>query len=314
MTFLLACLFGMPQGWRLSPSTAGLQRLLLSERHGGRHIPAGIKVSDDFRKARLPAVDMAAVENVNQGGEISVKRAYLITDRGFVKRFAGSLLLLSAVAHLPHMRSITSGFQVLAKRLEWWSALGLLSSSCCALQLFLNLFSVGCAGFNTVLGPVRPYALALTVMLQASAWRSDLASRSRSLLIISTILCTALSLLPEVLHLWVKSGGRRLMQPPASSNSLASSKVEPLGSTSGSSEAYEGKELVLNIKGMGCTACTAKVKGALEAVPGVASCAVTLESSSALLELEAGWSDVGITKHVVEALEQAGFSGAVSDA
>ena len=32
---------------------------------------------------------------------------------------------------------------------------GLLSSSCCLLQLVLNTFAVGCAGFNKVLGPIR---------------------------------------------------------------------------------------------------------------------------------------------------------------
>ena len=47
-----------------------------------------------------------------------------------------------------------------------WGVVGLLSSSCCALQLVLNAFSVGCAGFNTVLGPLRPYLLALASVLQ----------------------------------------------------------------------------------------------------------------------------------------------------
>ena len=49
-----------------------------------------------------------------------------------------------------------------AHGLEWWAALSLLSSSCCALQLLLNAFSLGCAGFNTYLGPLRPFFLALT--------------------------------------------------------------------------------------------------------------------------------------------------------
>eukprot|EP00957_Ditylum_brightwellii_P175711 13378838-Ditylum_brightwellii.AAC.1 len=57
-----------------------------------------------------------------------------------------------------------------AHRWAWWSLLGLLSSSCCALQILLNLLSFGCAGFNTALGPLRPTFLALTVAVQISAW------------------------------------------------------------------------------------------------------------------------------------------------
>ena len=33
---------------------------------------------------------------------------------------------------------------------------GLLSSSCCLLQILLNFLSLGCAGFNKLLGPLRP--------------------------------------------------------------------------------------------------------------------------------------------------------------
>ncbi|KAF9581959.1 hypothetical protein BGW38_000836, partial [Lunasporangiospora selenospora] len=41
---------------------------------------------------------------------------------------------------------------------------GLLSSSCCIIQLALNLFSIGCAGFS-VLTPLRPLFLGLTLLL-----------------------------------------------------------------------------------------------------------------------------------------------------
>ncbi|KAL5475889.1 hypothetical protein EMCRGX_G025766 [Ephydatia muelleri] len=38
---------------------------------------------------------------------------------------------------------------------------GLLASSCCVIQLVLNLFSFGCAGFNIVLQPYRPVLLSV---------------------------------------------------------------------------------------------------------------------------------------------------------
>jgi len=43
-------------------------------------------------------------------------------------------------------------------------ALGLLSSSCCVVQLFLNLFSIGCAGFS-VLTQFRPLFLSISSLL-----------------------------------------------------------------------------------------------------------------------------------------------------
>lgn len=49
---------------------------------------------------------------------------------------------------------------------------GLLSSSCCVLQLLLNALSVGCAGFSA-LTPYRPLFLALTASsLGAAHWRN----------------------------------------------------------------------------------------------------------------------------------------------
>ena len=47
-----------------------------------------------------------------------------------------------------------------AHRAGWWTLLSLLSSSCCVIQLALNMLSVGCAGFNSILGPARPFFLA----------------------------------------------------------------------------------------------------------------------------------------------------------
>ena len=81
-----------------------------------------------------------------------------------------------------------------AQRMAWWSLLGLLSSSCCALQILLNACSVrpfsrfpraargrfshlrscvgqfGCAGFNTALGPWRATFVALTLTVQTISW------------------------------------------------------------------------------------------------------------------------------------------------
>mmetsp|Transcript_12547 Transcript_12547/g.23560 ORF Transcript_12547/g.23560 Transcript_12547/m.23560 type:complete len:227 (-) Transcript_12547:388-1068(-) len=58
--------------------------------------------------------------------------------------------------------------------------LGTIASSCCWVQLLLNLFSnigimkvgLGCAGFNTVLGPLRPFTRLMTIVWLAWNWIS----------------------------------------------------------------------------------------------------------------------------------------------
>ena len=44
-----------------------------------------------------------------------------------------------------------------------------------------NLFSFGCAGFNTVLGPLRPYFMGATLLLQAGVWQAALVGRGPKL-------------------------------------------------------------------------------------------------------------------------------------
>ena len=63
---------------------------------------------------------------------------------------------------------------------------------------------------------------------------------------------------------------------------------------------------------MGCTACTAKVKGALEAMPEVASATVDLQTESASLQLVGASADDSefrrrVTARVTTTLKDAGF-------
>lgn len=232
---------------------------------------------------RSRQVSMSGEEVPKESMLLNNKRAYLINEPGFAQRFVGTILALSFLTLLPQSRALLQ-LKVLAERLEWSFVLGLLSSSCCALQLVLNLFSVGCAGFNTVLGPLRPYTLAFTVMLQSAAWRTALkASLFRPILPVSSLMCAFLSLLPEMLHIWVQ---RR-----------------------DSIDASDANEINVIVTGMGCTACTAKVKSALEAVDGISSCIVNLEEGVARLRLEQKDRDGTVVENVVQALQEAGFGG-----
>ena len=147
------------------------------------------------------------------------KKEHLVWEAGFGPRFAGSLLVCCAVAFgatLSPGAAAQAGLRRqllrLCHRLEWWSALGLLSSSCCALQLLLNYLSFGCAGFNTVLGPLRPQFLAITLSLQLGMWRALLSAGRGAATpgwpgaVLASTLATALALLPEALHAWVHRG------------------------------------------------------------------------------------------------------------
>ena len=102
------------------------------------------------------------------------KQSNLVYSPGFGRSFGQALvaqLALGAACYAvePVRYAVMGAFDFVHSRLmfqahswELWTVFGLLSSSCCLLQLLLNLMSVGCAGFNTVLGPLRPFFLALS--------------------------------------------------------------------------------------------------------------------------------------------------------
>ena len=174
-----------------------------------------------------------------------------------------------------------------AYRYAWWSVLGLLSSSCCALQLILNAFSLGCAGFNSFLGPVRPVLLAMTVVLQSMSWY---VAWSRPWQWIPTIagssLVLGLALLPEVLYCL---------------NLSKTSKATP------TMKAKTGaKEYWFKLQNVGCMACVSTVSNVLKNIPGVVDFRVSLEEGTLMLVLEAS---KGATQlhDVLGALDGAGF-------
>ena len=234
------------------------------------------------------------------------EKKYLIWESGFLPRFAGTAIFL-AVVLLGASRSTTIWvhslgvqsrvffmLQTVAHRLEMWSLLGLLSSSCCALQLVLNAFSFGCAGFNTVLGPLRPYLVAVTLLFQACVWHAALTGRGPHIVasaVGGTILCLVLTLLPEGLELYVRGRGQRRA---GATLEVAATPLE--------------EEVCLKVAGMGCTACTVKVQAALEQVDGVAACSVNLDKGEATLRLaDAGTQAAAVERSAVDAILKAGF-------
>merc|ERR1719221_692857 len=169
---------------------------------------------------------------------------------------------------------------------------GLVGSSCCALQLCINalaalgfLSTAGCAGFNTILGPVRPYTRAATATFFAVRLaRCALARRPR--LIRITVLTALLTFLPEILR--------------------ATSGVSVAPPTAGA------VRLSLRVDGMGCEACQLAVQGAMQRTSGVLAAAADFEAGTATVLVNEQWgfelaeltqrvAEAGFEVHAVEA-------------
>lgn len=173
--------------------------------------------------------------------------------------------------------------------IAWWSLISLLSSSCCALQLLLNLFSVGCAGFNTVLGPLRPFFIALAFHGQIFMWSQLQLQLQIPRAILGTAITAAVTFMPEALYMYTHKimgeGGR------------------------GQHDATVSKTQVcqVGIKGMACIACVHTIKNAITSTPGVSSASVSLKDAKAIVSIEESANESTVSAAVMESISDAGF-------
>ena len=222
---------------------------------------------------------------------------FLIWSPSFAPQFAMAATACAAASFLVSLSPLAhSGaaawyplYDNIFVRTGLWSVAGLLSSSCCLLQIMLNAFSIGCAGFNTILGPVRPYFMALALTLQTLMWQAAITEAAPlGPAITSTALTIGLTLLPEALNAAIM---QRSAVPPAE------------------------EDLRIRVDGMGCTACSVKVKSALESVDGVSSCTVAFAEGCAQLRLDdsgfglAAEERAAVEQRAIAALVKAGFDG-----
>lgn len=143
----------------------------------------------------------------------------------------------------------------------WSFSLPLLSSSCCVIQLVLNTIAgVGCAGFNTILGPWRPFFVSI---LTFTTMKSFSSRRRMYQLIVSW----AVTLLPEFVHfINIRSEGRkgqeRLRQIEEVSNFPNEDEIE------------------LEIEGMGCVSCINKIDRTLRNLENIVEASSWLNEDS----------------------------------
>ena len=202
-------------------------------------------------------------------------KQYLVWSKGVAPKSALAYVGISLVAR----RLPETTFLVVAETLQWSAALGLMSSSCCVLQLALNLLSIGCAGVNSVLGPLRPLFLALTAYIYAHRPLTPLA-----------LLAAALTFSPEMLTLLERY--RR------------------------ASFSYEGNERTVRLPTMGCAACVDAVSRAVRNVDGVANAKVDLLASGGQVTVVpvTDKDPQLILSNVIDACHRAGFPGGTLEA
>lgn len=176
--------------------------------------------------------------------------------------------------------------------------LPLLASACCSLQLILNIFTMGCAGFNTVLGPVRPYFVSLLLYLTVISRRTTPGTWN---FWATTTLRWTLTLLPEILHIWNNRSFFKSPQPVSNSNLLIA-------------------DVKLDIPTMGCVACINSIDHAIRQANGVESVSASLNP----LGMKGGQAEVrlkgnteeeiyGIVRSLTAAVEKAGFPDTTAD-
>jgi len=234
---------------------------------------------------------------------------HLITDEGFLCRVLLSLAIIVGVPALcwqvPVLQDATLDLfewcrlQMLqtAHRMAWWSALGLLSSSCCIIQVILSFMQVGCAGFNTVLGPVRPALIAFTIAAQCSSWYIAL---SRPWLWMPTaaasVLAVSLTMSPEALALY--SWFRRERQN---------------GLKKASSVAMTRSVGVIQFEKIGCMSCVHSIRAVLGTCNAVLWDDVSAVTGRATIRLGCppGPSADEALREVVDKTAEAGFQGRV---
>lgn len=186
-----------------------------------------------------------------------------------------------------------------------------------ARRLILNLFSIGCAGFNTLLGPARPHSLACTAALQTAAWRRAIVGgQAIGATAASSLACAVLCFLPEALY-WSMGRRGRFSADHAASSAGAAGAADAVGALSTASAADSAGAVgnagaarcELRVTGMGCTACSVKVKRTLQALDGVEGCDVNFEKASATLRLarDGTPSAQAVVVAAAAALEAAGF-------
>ena len=238
-----------------------------------------------------------ALFSTQRGGgalEQTGKDAWLVWSPGVPVRIAASyvfvavalaVLARSPAQHAVERAAVATQEALLhgAHRAGWWTLLSLLSSSCCVIQLALNMLSVGCAGFNSILGPARPFFLACALHARVLLRRAAVAApgvdpRVRQMNVYGGALAVAVAFAPEVVALVAKLRRRN-------------------------SDVAGAASLTLDLPSMGCVACVDAVSRAICGVPGVVDADVSVGSATVSVNA----ANDAMAAAISDAVRKAGF-------
>ena len=227
-------------------------------------------------------------------------KAHVCCSPHFAQRFLAALVALCSIflvvssnnwladAFGDTYEKIKIQLMIRATSLGWWSVVSLLSSACCALQLILNLMSVGCAGFNTVLGPVRPVFLSLAFCGQLFMWSQLKLDSQYPQAIKASMLTCIVSFMPEFLYVYNRvRGSSTAMATDSTGSSIGSSTGSSIGSSSASD-----KMIRIKLENMGCIACVNTITNVLKACSGVVHVHVRLDDGEADVSIRMNECDV----------------------
>ena len=228
----------------------------------------------------------------------NTKRLYLMSDAGFLRTYILSLVILTLMGYalwtIPWSRAAgidlyywsTASMTTVAHRYAWWSIVGLLSSSCCAVQVLFNLLSWGCAGFNTILGPIRPMTVASTTLLQLISWSVAHERPYPSTTpthAISTLLVVTLTFLPEFLFWYQARRSTTTTTSPGlvKNNSKESATTPPTTTpTTTPITTTTTTTLEYRLENVGCAACLTTISNIVQHLACVDEFTISLEQLS----------------------------------
>ena len=243
------------------------------------------------------AVDSSALVTENNQGDLGKgnmsnkkeKSYYLIHTQNFFSQYLYwltiNVVLVQVVQTNPLLKEYSNIIYdyVLYKAMSFsqeigaWVVISLLSSSCCAFQLILNFFSVGCAGLNSILGPMRPFFVSVVTISQAWQFIAIEKLEQYPRAYASLFVTFVLTFLPEMLYLWIQYKDYKMLQ------------LEKRRDGSNPDETKMTPEYKVKIQGMNCIACVQTIKNTIESTKGVVGrSTVVLESGEAYVKM-ADW-------------------------
>jgi copper chaperone CopZ len=226
----------------------------------------------------------ANVDEAKKEGEKNVvmrnnsKSYYLIWSPGFIKQFLIAMTIILTTIRCCSFYNISkwggwgANFNIVTISTPFISniILPLLSSSCCAIQLTINALSsiflagTGCVGFNSTLGPIRPYLLAITMIVYnyTNPFFRSLSSSSPSVLSLLLLRYTIV-FMPELVYWWnsiLRSRWKRQKNTTTTTNGNTNKKQDTENS---STDKLLRATLVFDVPTMGCVACVNKIESSL---------------------------------------------------